>query len=187
MKSLYSVAIHPSGEIIALVKSMKEQLAAAIGWFNSKNSIAHITINEFEADENVLAIVKKQLTAICDVLEPAAVHFEGFGTYPANGAFFISPDEASKMALKAIMKRINDSLRVSAKFKSNDPHLSIARRLTPEKIETAHQLFTTLEMNFVCDSVVIRKFNPEKKQFEVTDTFLFHSNTSAIPVQGSLF
>lgn len=186
-KALYSVTIHPSEEIIAAVKSMKEQLAAEIGWFNSKNSVAHITINEFEANGTEITGIKKQLTRICDALEPVEVHFEGLGIYPNNGAFFIVPDEASKMALKVIMKSINESLRVSAKFKSSDPHLSIARRLTPEKIAVAHRLFTAIDMNFVCNSVVIRKFNPERKQFEVTDTFLFNSNTSAQFVQGSLF
>lgn len=187
MKSLYSVAIHPSEEIIAAVKSMKEQLAASIGWFNSKNSVAHITINEFEADETSITGIKKQLTAICDALTPVEIHFEAFGTYPTNGAFFIAPDEASKIALKIIMKRINESLRVSAKFKSSDPHLSVARKLTPEKTTTAYQLFTAIDMAFVCHSVVIRKFNPEKKQFDITDIFPFNSNTSAVLVQGSLF
>ena len=40
---------------------MKELLASKIGWYNSKNSLAHITINEFERDEKELENVKVKL------------------------------------------------------------------------------------------------------------------------------
>ncbi len=186
MKSLYSIAIHPSTENIAFIKTMKEELAAKIGWFNSKNSIAHITLNEFEATDSDMVKIKKQLIQLCDTLQPTEVHCDSFGSYPNNGAFFIAPDEASKKNLKVIMKHINDNLKVTAKFKSSDPHMSIARRLTPEKLAVANSLFPSIGISFLCDSVVIRKFNPEIKQFEVLDTFTFNGNTSS-SVQGTLF
>lgn len=186
MEALYSIAIHPSQDIIALVKAMKEELAASIGWFNSKNSVAHITLNEFEANATAIEGIKKQLAQLCDSLEPVNVNLNAFGSYPTNGAFFIAPDDTSKKSLKVIMKHINDGLRVTAKFKSSDPHLSIARRLTPEIVAVANGLFTSIDLHFLCDSVVIRKFNPERKQFEVTDTFKFNS-TPVIPQQGTLF
>lgn len=165
---------------------MKEELAEAIGWFNSKNSIAHITINEFEADETVIERVKKQLFQITDTLEPVVVNLNTFDSYPNNGAFFIAPEINSKKSLKGIMKSINDRLVIKAMFKSNEPHLSIARRLTPEKTAIANSIFTSIDVSFLCDSVVLRKFNPEKKQFEVMDTFVFNNNPT-IAIQGSLF
>lgn len=187
MQSLYSIVIHPSEDIIALVKTMKEELAEAIGWFNSKNSIAHITINEFEADAKAIERIKKQLLQITDALEPVTVHFDGYGSYPNNGAFFIAPDTVSKQQLKVIMKAINDGLTIKAMFKSSEPHLSIARRLTPEKTAIANSIFTTMALHFLCDSVVLRKFNAERKQFDVTDTFQFNSNKQTAGTQGSLF
>lgn len=186
MRSLYSIAIHPTEDLIASIKLMKEELAAKIGWFNSKNSIAHITINEFEAEEANIERITKELTQLCDALEPTEVRLDSFGSYPNNGAFFIAPDEVSKKNLKVIMKYINDGFRVTPKFKSSDPHLSIARRLTPEKIEIANRLFTTIAMHFVCNNVVIRKFNTERKQFEVVGTFSFNGNTPLL-AQGTLF
>jgi hypothetical protein len=84
------------------------------------------------------------------------------------------------------MKHINDNLKVTAKFKSSDPHMSIARRLTPEKLVVANSLFPSITLNFLCDHVVIRKFNTEIKQFEVTDAFQFNGNTP-LPIQGTLF
>ena len=186
MQALYSIAIHPSEEIIFLLKSMKEELSAKIGWFNSKNSVAHITLNEFEATDADMIRIKKQLTALCDTLQPVAVHFDSYGSYPNNGAFFIAPDELSKKNLKTIMKHINDGLQLTVNFKSSDPHISIARRLTPEKLAVANGLFPPIAFSFLCDRVVLRKFNKERKQFDVIDEFTFNDNPP-LSVQGSLF
>ena len=128
MQNRYSLVISPSEEIIALVKTMKEELAKEIGWFHSKNSLAHITINEFMADENEIEIIKKQLQTICESLKPIHVHLNTFDNYP-NGAFFIAPDAVSKIDLKQIMKHVNQSFRAKTLFKNNEPHLSIARQL----------------------------------------------------------
>ena len=186
MQNLYSVVISPPEAIIASVKSMKEQLSQEIGWFHSKNSMAHITINEFMATDTEIETIKKQLTGICDSLKPINVNFNAYDTYP-NGAFFMAPNEDSKNGLKAIMKQIHQSLRVKTLFKSNEPHMSIARKLKPEAISAAHRLFTAIDLNFLCDSVVLRRFNPNIKQFEITDRFEFNDNPSATYVQGSLF
>ena len=186
MQNLYSLAISPPDAIISSVRSMKEQLAEKVGWFHSKNSMAHITINEFMATDTEIETIKKQLTSICDSLKPMAVYFDKYDTYP-NGAFFMAPDEDSKNGLKAIMKQIHQSLRVKTLFKSNEPHMSIARKLKPEAIAAAHRLFTATDLNFLCDNLVLRRFNPNIKQFEITDHFEFNDNPNATFVQGSLF
>ena len=129
MQNRYSLVISPSEEIIALVKTMKEELAKEIGWFNSKNSLAHITINEFMASDNEMEIIKKQLNSIVESLKPVEVRLNAFDNYP-NGAFFIAPDAVSKIDLKEIMKHINQSFRAKTILKNNEPHLSIARKLS---------------------------------------------------------
>ncbi|MFV7235662.1 MULTISPECIES: 2'-5' RNA ligase family protein [Flavobacterium] len=186
MEKDYSVAIYPSEAIISLVKSMKEQLAKEVGWFHSKNSVGHITICEFKATDTEIEIIKNQLDRLCDTLQPVEVTLNGFGSYP-NGAFFISPNAVSKNSLKPIMKRIQESLRVRNMKKNDDPHLSIARRLTPENLERAKALFTTIDVDFLCDSIVLRKFDENIKQFVVIDTFKFNNNPQPELIQGTLF
>lgn len=185
MEAHYSVAIYPSEEVIALVKEMKETLAAKIDWFHSKNSVAHITICEFKASDAVVEKVKQQLARLCDGFEPMKVILNRFDSYP-NGAFFIAPDAVSKNILKPIMKRINDTLIIKNLHKSDAPHMSIARKLSAEKIAVANEIFTSINTSFMLESIVLRKFNETIKQFEVTDTFMFNSNPSE-GVQGSLF
>ena len=186
MEKHYSLAIYPSEDLISLIRSMKEQLAKEVGWFHSKNSVGHITIGEFKATDKEIAIIKNKLSRLCDSLEPVEVYLNGFDSYP-NGAFFISPDQDSKNSLKPIMKRFHESLRIPNMQKSDDPHLSIARRLTPEKLEKAKSLFTTIDVDFLCDSVVLRKFDEHIKQFAVIDEFKFNSNPQQEPIQGILF
>lgn len=187
MQNRYSLVISPSEEIIALVKTMKEKLAQEIGWFHSKNSLAHITINEFMATKNDLEIIKKQLTTICESIKPISVCLNSFDHYP-NGAFFIAPDANSKIDLKQIMKYVNQSFKVKTLLKNNEPHLSIARKLTPEQITISYRLFSqAIDLNFLCHSITLRRFNPEVKQFEIIDHFEFKNNSSNTFVQGTLF
>ena len=108
MKKKYSVAIHPSEAIILLVKDLKKKLFEEINWFHSKNSIAHITICEFEATDAEIEIIKNKLDLLCDTLEPFEVDLNGFDWYP-NGAFFINANEVSKTKLKEVMKNTHES------------------------------------------------------------------------------
>jgi hypothetical protein len=48
MEKQYAIAFHPYEEIIEKVKEIKMDLATKIGWYNSKNALAHITICEFK-------------------------------------------------------------------------------------------------------------------------------------------
>jgi len=187
MQNRYSLVVSPSEEIIALVKSMKELLAKEIGWFHSKNSLAHITVNEFMADGNEIEGIKKQLTNICDSIKPVAILLNAFDTYP-NGAFFIAPDAVSKTDLKQIMKYIHQSFKVKTLLRNNEPHLSIGRKLNREQIAAAHRLFSNpIALNFVCGSVSLRIFNPDVKQFEIIEHFEFKNNPKPTLEQGTLF
>jgi 2'-5' RNA ligase len=186
MEKLYSLVIHPSETILALVKSMKEQLATEVGWFHSKNSVGHITICEFRATDAAIEIIKNQINKLCDTLTPVEVRLNKLGSFP-NGAFFIAPDNDSKTNLKHIMKRFHKSLRIPNMQKSDTPHLSIARKLNPENLAKANHLFTSIDLNFVCDSVVLRQFDENIKQFFVTDTFEFKDNPQPELIQGTLF
>ncbi|WP_291105124.1 MULTISPECIES: 2'-5' RNA ligase family protein [unclassified Flavobacterium] len=186
MEKHYSIVIYPSEAIIDLVKSMKEGLAKEVGWFHSKNSVGHITICLFKATDEAIENIKNQLSSVCDTLAPVEVCMDEFGSYP-NGAFFISPDQDSKSSLMPIMKRIQESLHNLNMQKSDDPHLSIARRLTPQKLEIAKSLFTLIDVHFLCDSIVLRKFDENIKQFAVTDTFKFKGNPQPDLIQRMLF
>lgn len=185
MTERYSIVLHPSPEVISTVQQMKEKLAADIGWYNSKNSLAHITLNEFEATATELANIQKHLDTICRYLTAVPTRFDAFDTFP-NGAFFLAPDTSCKEELKAIMKQFHQSFTYTTAIKSSEPHISIGRRLSPEQITKAHALLGKPNIAFLCDRIALRRFNPQRKQFDIVAEFVFGGETKE-EVQGKLF
>jgi 2'-5' RNA ligase len=186
MEKKYSVAIYPSQDVIDSVKTMKDYLKSKIDWYNSCNSVAHITICEFTIDDSQIDKYKQKLFKTCDTFTPFQVNLDRFGSY-VNGAFFIAPNEDSAKKLKSVMKKTQETLKPLRLKKSDDPHMSIGRKLIPENLKIASQLFTTIEIDFLCSEIVLRKLDPVKKQFFVIDTFSFGSNPQPELIQGSLF
>lgn len=186
MEKKYSVAIYPSQDVIDSVKTMKDYLKSKIDWYNSCNSVAHITICEFTIDESQIDKYKQKLFKICDTFTSFQVNLNHFNSY-RNGAFFIAPNEDSVSYLKPIMKKTQEALKPLKLKKSDDPHISIGRKLIPENLKIASQLFTTIDINFLCCEIVLRELDPVKKQFFVIDTFAFNGNSQPEFVQGSLF
>ena len=85
------------------------------------------------------------------------------------------------------MKKTQEALQPLKLKKSDDPHMSIGRNLIPEYLKFASQLFTTIDIDFVCSEIVLRELDPIKKQFFVIDTFTFGNNPLPELIQGSLF
>ncbi|PXY43563.1 2'-5' RNA ligase family protein [Flavobacterium hydrophilum] len=187
MEKKYSVAIYPSNEVIDSVKTMKEYLKSKINWYSSCNSTAHITICEFTIDDAQIDTFKQKLFKTCDTFTPFPIYLDHFSFYENSGAFFIAPNEVSKNNLKPVMKKVQETLKSLKLKKSDDPHLSIGRKLTAENLKIASQLFTTIEIDFLCKEIVLRELDPVKKQFFVIDTFTFNGNVQPEFVQGSLF
>jgi 2'-5' RNA ligase len=186
MPNTYSIVLHPSEDIISKIKMMKETLSEKIGWFNSKNSLAHITIGEFTATDIQLENIKKQLAKIGDSIQPLKVVLDHFGSYP-NGAFFIAPNPNSKEELIPIMKRFHQEIRFPIVHKSTDPHLSIARKLSAENLEMAFRMFPNIELEYRCEDVVLRRFDAAVKQFKILAHFPFKGNIKQEFIQTSLF
>lgn len=187
MEKKYSVAIYPSQDVIDSVKTMKDYLKSKIDWYNSCNSVGHITICEFTITESEIDKYKQKLFKVCDTFTPFQVHLDHFGSFDKVGAFYMAPNEDSKNILEIYMKKINDTLKIPSMKKVTNPHMSIARRLTPENLKIASELFTVIDIDFLCDSIALREFDPLVKQYFIIDTFSFNGNAQPEFVQGSLF
>ena len=48
-------------------------------------------------------------------------------------------------------------------------------------------LFTTVNTSFLCDTIVLREYNPIITQFFITNTFKFNNNSQPEFIQGKLF
>ena len=169
----YSIIIHPNENIIELFKSYKEILFDTIGDFGSRNSLPHITILEFDATENELKSVIGKLVKITE----SEVSFRSvFNQVVYSTTVLVLPNrnEHFKKLLDKVRNRIKGE-----KNKSN-AHLTIGRNLKPEQIEKSQNLFPSINFEFECNQLALRKLNPEIKQFEIMHIFPFNGK----PNQG---
>ena len=185
--SKYSIVIAPPPTGIDYVDHLKDVLNGAIGWYHSRNAKAHITITEFTAKEDELAQMMDQLKEIASYENPIYLNFEGVGNY-VNGAVFLKPDELTKAEVRDLMRRIQKQLSIKNAYHSKDPHISIGRKLSEENVQMALKMFAQVKLNFNCDHLVLRKFNPTRKQYDVySDDFKFVGASQKPAAQQSLF
>ena len=182
----YSVVFHPSETVIEAVKELKEQLSAKIGWYPSKNSLAHVTICEFEYEDETYENIKSRIANYCRYQNPFKVTFNAFENY-TNGAFFIAPNSESKTKMAEIMKEIPKQIQFPVSHKSSEPHISIGRQLTEAQLKIAYSLFDSVDLNFICEGITIRIFNSERKQYDVLETIPFLSEIEPKKEQLTLF
>lgn len=176
MFARYSLVIQPSPDVVLEVKAMKEHLSSKIGWYHSKNSLAHLTINDFEAPITERDKIVHHLHSIATYLSSETVCFNHFDTFP-NGAFFLAPDATSKLFLKDILRQVHEEFRYPTVLKNNEPHISIGRRLQEEQLQIAHALFDSPSLSFLCDRIALRVFNTSRKQFDIVSEFVFQGKT----------
>lgn len=172
----YIIAIRPRADIISEVKEMKLALKKAIGGFyNSVNSEAHITLFEFYAfDEHYPALLEECARA-ARTLEPFELEFQGFHHFVKSGAFYVHLTGQSSYSIieRCIQFRQTFSPEILSIHTEgwtdmfDTPHMTIGRRLQPHWIDIAYSLFKEFNARFWCDSLAIRKFNDDRKQFDV--------------------
>lgn len=183
----YSIVIAPPQVGIDYVATLKDELNAVIGWYNSRNSKAHITISEFTADKDELVKMMAKLKEIASYENPMHLHFEGVGNY-VNGAVFLKSNEATKIEVSDLMKRIQKKLNIKNAYHSKDPHISIGRKLNEENVQMALKMFAKAKLDFNCNHLTLRRFNPDLKQYEVfSGEFEFVGAKPKPAAQQSLF
>ena len=181
----YSVVFMPDLQTIEAVKQLKLLLADKIGWFNSKNSLAHFTIFEFFEDdlqEDKFCLQLERIASEIDCFNMQCDTFDWFD----NGAFYIKPNKFSSTKMTELMKQVlKESTQIKKTISNTNPHLSIARKLSREKLEIAQELFTNINLEFAVTNLTLRKFDKNLKQFTVYKEFPLLGRPKEI--QGSLF
>lgn len=168
----YSIVFQPNENLVELVRAMKLELAEEIGWYNSKNSLAHISIVEFKAQASEVPRIHNQITRCAKRFKPVTIYFQSLNTYP-NGALYLEVDTPAKVTLKEYSHQLINEFQINLLEKSIDPHLSIARKLDQEKIQKAIELFNTPNITSEISSLALRKLNPIKKQYDIINCYPF--------------
>ncbi|SFU54198.1 2'-5' RNA ligase [Pustulibacterium marinum] len=167
----YSIAFIPNDTIIAYVKALKLQLGETIGWFSSKNAMAHITIGEMQVSHEALQHIHTIIEHISNDIRPFEIILEHLQTFENSGTLYLSIDAVAKDKLEEIMQIFHQ--RFTLQGSDKNPHMTIGRKLTPEQLAKGMDILHVSPKTFLLDSVSLRKFDPEVKQYEVIHTYSF--------------
>lgn len=169
----YSMVIYPY-TLVKEIMQIKQELKALVGWYHSVNAEAHFTICEFFADEDDLFQIKEEVTNLITKWRKQIIRFESFDSYE-GGAFYLKPDEPSNIYLEELFKSIGYKVKaiIPNAYVCTSPHLSIGRKLDKNKLSIAKKTFTSYASSFLCDGVVLREFNPNKRQYELKECIKF--------------
>ena len=160
---LFSLVLFPTEEQIKRIKTDKQLLKSRIGWFGSANALAHITLLNFETEEQLTLFID-QIREFCKTVTPKNVVFNSWSSF-GDTTFFIAPDAASLSYLNNLI--INLHQHLGFQTKNANAHLTIARGLDSEKMKIAYEIFNAIDiyLEFYCDAIYIRKFNHQTKQY----------------------
>ena len=175
----------PDAQTIALIKEMKLRLSDEIGWFNSKNSLAHFTLFEFLEEPTNEPQFCKQLERIASEIHSFKMICNAFDSFE-NGAFYIKPNTETSLVMATEMKTIlKESTSIKKAITNTTPHLTIGRRLNEEQLNVAKQMFQQIHISFFVTHLTLRKFNEQTRQFDLYKDFPLLGKPKEI--QGSLF
>ncbi|MBT2561728.1 hypothetical protein J7E50_12875 [Pedobacter sp. ISL-68] len=171
IRDTYSIVVYPQNETIDEVKVLKDILWSKIGWYNSRNSKAHITIIMFLADQYELGFYKKCIERICRLQRAQEVTFDYLSLSKFSHAVVLLPNDSSKPYLNDLLKNFRKGIKTKHTVKGDNAHISIGRKLSSAQIDQAEHLYGNINMAFNCDTIAIRKLDEVKKQFVVIDEF----------------
>jgi len=175
-QSTYSLVVFLPQRETDAVADVKSDVCKRVGWFNSRNSDAHITVWEGSANEDKLKLIVAKISEFTNFLSPVQIAFSS-SQIGDNGAFFLIPEQFDKKKLVEMFKDIYKILPVKRKSGSFSPHISIARGLEASQIAVIRERFSGffLPLSFLCHEVCLRKFDEISGQFVIINRFSFEA------------
>lgn len=170
----YSIVVHPF-TLIEEIRNIKQELKRRIGWYPSVNSLAHFTISQFKCDSTTLQEIQKRVRDRILNWEIREILLDGFGFFENSKTLYIRPEKHSCLYLEQLFAAVGEQVRavVAEAYICPHPHLSIGRSLKSEQMAIANRLFNNYSGNFVCEGVMFREFNPERKQYDLKEFIRF--------------
>ncbi len=161
--------ISPPEEIIEYVHALKEDLARQYGDFESRNSIAHITLNSFLIADSrspfVLSAIMRRLS--------------NFGTFRLEIRDFDFFNDTQKVFLNVNPSvdfdrmvgeydELNRNFIKTKKFTaSKRPHITIGKKLNPHSFDEIRESFSNMTFNyeFPVDRLEVLSYNLIEKRY----------------------
>lgn len=166
-----SLVFMPCEKVNAKIKGLKDLLKSIVGWYASCNSAGHTTICELETTpdklEGIVSTLREQL-----VYEHAQyVYFNDYSVFQQGDTYtyYIAPTVQSRYYFNQRSAVVVDALKTKFSLRSisKELHLSIGRRLEEDMVCEAKKSLKKIDLDFFCDAVFVRVFNPIVKQYDI--------------------
>jgi 2'-5' RNA ligase len=165
-KNLYFIALVPHEELMAKVKSLKEEMRDKYGAKHALKSPAHITlIAPFSRPDGYEGFFIDAMQRFADGRETFEVHLSGFNSFPPRVIYIdiADPEPVRRLYLDIKKFLLDEMLLNQEELKSKFyPHLTLATRdLTRESYKRAWPIFekSDFKNNFDVKSVFLLKHN----------------------------
>ncbi|WP_027380075.1 hypothetical protein [Chryseobacterium daeguense] len=178
MLKTYSIVIHPQDSIIELFKTFKSKLYDTIGTYGSCNSIAHITILEFEATDEELKYIIEKLIMITQKQVSFNTIFDKVICSDSSKSIIVLPCKSGNEIFKKLLRNVRQ--KINGYNNKSNAHLTIGRKLKPEQLIKSKDLFRDVKFDFHCNQIAVRRFSPSIGQFEIIQKFPFYGKPDNI-------
>lgn len=186
----YLLVLHPHEDLVDKIAKVKESFYEKYKAESAKWSKTHITLVKFSQLQMMEDRIVNRLQAIATGLTSFTIELKDFGSFPTHTIFI---NIETKASIEALVKRIKPAqalLRTKetkAHFMDN-PHLTIARTLTPQQYEQAWLEYSHLHFSgkFIAQNMLLLRRPDGMKGYQKVQHFEF-MNLPVMTTQGSLF
>lgn len=168
---IYSAVLLPPPSIIQEIALIKQLVADKIGDYKGLQAHAHITLCTFKATDINLPEWKTHIRNFAHNQVALPLTFDRIACF-SNGAFVLLPDENSHEQLRGVMKSFYKNRPKGRNNTSQRAHISIARGLNQEQQNLAQSIISTAAINFLCNTISLRKYNHATGLFELKEQYI---------------
>ena len=187
----YLLVLSPHEELWNRIKKIKEEFSEKYKSERAKWGKPHVTLVNFVQFEMMEERLVNHLKTIAMGHNPFKIELKDYGSFPSH-SIFINVD--SKQQVQNLVRELRPARRLMTLNKDNkphfidDPHLIVARKLSPWQYEQGWQEYSNRHFTgrFIADSMLLIKRRVGDKAYQIVQRFEF-MNLPVSTKQGELF
>ena len=186
----YLLVLHPHQDLVDKIAKVKEDFYEKYKAESAKWSKPQITLVKFSQLQMMEERIVNRLKSIASGLPAFTIELNNFGSFPTHTIFINVETKGSIQALVKNLKpaqAVMKTKEVKPHFMDN-PHLTIARGLTPQQYEQAWLEYSHLHFSgkFIAKNMLLLRRPEGMKGYQTVKEFEF-MNMPVVTTQGALF
>jgi 2'-5' RNA ligase len=187
--SEYMLVLSPEAHLQERIMRIRQVLAECTG-IRPNGRKAHIVLARWQAPDMQEERILQRLHTLSMEQYPFKVNLEGFKGFPSHTLYVPVPTREPILKLVASVRRHKRFMTEGETdpYFITEPHLSVARGLTPGQYEKAMETFSPKHFHagFVADAMLLLKRKPGAQPYQILNRLDFE-HLAITPRQATLF